>query len=259
MSDKSKGSPFIYNEYIETKNGLIHIDDVPRVTTESFKSRIGKAILFYSVFIVALVIIIYLMYAYEYHRRAVQTIKTSHLISSMIQPTRVPDIAQTRLIKIYNHNYAIPLSNIILVDIYDNVFDIDTKRNYFISHKKIGEENKGDLFEIDFGKEILVKEIILMVDADKVILQPSTGSGVAINMEIFDINYKRVWSYSSILSQKETTIQIFKEVYQTNSSTRKYSFARLVNTDETEKVIFSENELAIKLKEDSEEYMSYEY
>jgi hypothetical protein len=261
MTEKYIENPFQYGDYVETSYGSIHRDDIPYVIQEPFKHKFTKAFLFYSVFIIIFILIIYLTYSYEYHKKVVNAIKVTHMENIILPPKKIPSSAETSIVKVYNYMKPIPLEHIILIDVYNNVIDVDIQHNYFVHKYKIGEGNMGELYSIDFGSTQIVKEIVLQLNPDGEL----NTNGVAITLDLYNIDNKKTWSYSGPLSQRENTIQIYKEIYVPMNEYEYEKKLELVNQMEElsnsgtnrEIILFNENTLSLKLREQDENYDGY--
>ncbi len=267
MSKNNPENPLLHSEFIETTNGYIHKNDIPFVMDEPFSYKFGKSMLFYSVFIIAFAVVIYIIYAQEYHEKAVKAIRSSYLMNEGRQPIKVLSSEEVQTIKVYNYTASFPLEHIVLIDNHGNVIDIDIQRNYFVNHSKIGPHKAGDLYSIDFGSPRRVVEVVLMVDPDK--LNERTG----FVLELFDSAGIKVWSHYDLISKKEISIPIYKEVYASSSESIEDKISAGLNhyerlpgsagssyssLSDQELMLFNENSLATKLREDgNDEYTMY--
>lgn len=250
MSGNTKDSIIQPSGFIETKFGPIYKDDIPYVINEPFSHRFGKSMLFYSVFIIAFVLILYITYMQDYHKKTIKSIHERQLLqSNNIQ--KIPSSVEAQTIYIYNSTNQIPLDHIVLIDIYNNVIDVDIKYNYFAKHKKIG--NSGDLYSIDFGSAQEIKEITLIMDPDKLFYLHDKNAGYTI--DIYNSN-KKVWTHSDMINNsKEVTIPIYKDIYLFKPT----EYEKLNSTGIAKDILlFNENLLALKLRENGEDgYYNY--
>lgn len=255
-------NPFSYSNYIEIDKGSIHKDYIPYVIDEPVKYKLSKAVVFYSIFIVLFILVIYITYTYEHHKKLIKDIKKSHLDALSITPQKIPAIAEVSKVRVFNFTQPIPIEHIVLVDINNNIIDVDIKYNYFVKSYNVGPDNQGKLFDIDFGSPQTIKEIMINIDPDKVQLNSSEGKGVYITLELYNGD-KKTWQYSGVLSKKENSVRIYKEVYKPiNQYERKLDMINqmelLSNSGTNREItIFNENALAIKLRELDEDYDSY--
>lgn len=239
-----KEIPISATGFIETKYGKIHKYDIPYVQSEPFYDQALKVLIFYSIFIVVFIIIICVLYM---NGNATQ--HPNQILRQSYQPHKINTIAKARVIKISNYRHPIPIEHIILIDVYDNVIDVDVMHNYFIKKHKVGQN--GEMYEIDFGSEQTIKEIIVQLNPDKAWLSSERGLGVNVRIDLFDMDMNKSWNYNGFLTRKHNAIPIHQEVFVDAANRRP------MQKNDNELLIINENDLAIKLTEFDETYDGY--
>ncbi len=242
------------DDVIQTKYGKIHISDVPFVTMEPNNRKLIKVCLFYSVFVIIFTIIIYTIYLYQNNEKNTNILREFHLRRTSIGVKKIPSSVKMSRIKIFNFRESLPIEHIVLVDIYNNIVDVDVYRNYFIEKYNIGLENKGEVFDVNFGSTMILKEIILLVNPEKLFSKKVARLSIMIELYNFE---NKTWTHFDTLREKENSIKIFYEVPDTNSNDIFDEYEKIKDGNNKEINIFNENNLAIKLREFDETYDGY--
>jgi hypothetical protein len=242
------------DDFVETKYGKIHKSHIPYVTIEPNSRKLIKACLFYSIFVLAFTVIIYTIYLHQINKKNARAAREMQLRRASLGVKKIPSAIEMSRIKVFNFNEPLPIEHIVLMDIYNNVVDIDVKRNYFVERYKIGLEKQGELLDADMGSSMTIKEIVIFIDPDK-LFSSGSGDGISIMLELYNFENK-VWTYFDVLNEKENSIKIFYEV--PDESPKTFDVYEKIEPGHSEEIIISnENALAIKLQEFEETYDGY--
>ncbi len=226
--------------YIETTNGPIHIHDIPYVTTEPIKYKFIKVCLFYGLFIVVFFMIIYTVFLNERKNKNMDCLHLNNIHAPSFK--KIPASINMSKIRIFNFTESLPIEHIILIDINNDIIDIDVKYNYFIKTYKIGSDSLGELIEMDLSFSKSIKEIVLLVNPEK-LFASNTKKLVTIELYNFD---DKVWEFSSMIDQKENSFKIYKEAPITNVTK--------MDIHDGKNILISNDLLPIKLEEFTENY-----
>jgi hypothetical protein len=171
---------------VETFYGKVDAADIPHVVKESLPRRVEKLFMFYIIFIVCLIVILYILASY-YTDRPIPK-------ETLIRRKKYKQISAQK-INFYNPNRVINISNIALVDNHRNIIDIDAKYNYFLKKFKVG---NGFLYTIDFGKEIQIADMTIILDSHA---EYAAGAAAAIlYLDAYDASNTNIWKHSVFLS-----------------------------------------------------------
>lgn len=223
-------------EYIKTKFGNIHLNNIPIVRDEPFTYKFNKAMMFYSIIILILFIIISMI------------VFNDKPVKMHIDPILQQQHSSIKMsvIDVYNYNEKINLENIILITTDNNLINIDIKHNAFVKHNDI---QSGNIYTINLQQEYVIREIMLISDAYKYI--------TSVNIDLYNLtkNNKKVWEYSGYLKDtRENSIQISKLVLNHHKIEPELLSD---NATTTEVITMNEDNLMLKLSENGEEYKSY--
>lgn len=249
------------SEYVNTVHGYVHKNDIPSVQHEPIFSKFSRMIMFYTIVITMLIIVFHISSTYDEHRIDHQYIDKSDIFSNKLTERHMPrfDIKNvvyigfaTQFIQLSNNFNKMGIHSIVVVDIYNNAIDIDLTHTKFIKKYSTGLNNVGELITINLGHELSIREIIL--------LSKLGNAGCSALVALYNSDNDVIWKdYAFINSSGETTIDLGYRSYSRKSDIS-YSEPRLCHKGSNDEIILcNENILATKLKEDSEEYIGYEY
>lgn len=176
-------------DYIDTQNGIIHFSDIPIVKKEKMINQ--RFLLFLVVIVIFVIVLIYNVNYYADKRDAAEHIKKDFIFIKNKPPADV----KIRKLNIYNPDLIINISNVILLDNMGNIIDIDIKRNYFV--KKYYNKT-GFLYSIDLGKELNIKELIIVQEMTGYIY-PSN----IIYLDAYDNDETIIWRHYGVLQDKK--------------------------------------------------------
>ncbi len=231
-------------EYIETTAGRIYKNDIPYVVDESFLSQFNRAIVFYSVFLIVIILLLYISNK-RINEDIRRTAKHKMNLKNHYSVKKIPSYAHAQKIKLYNYHEEVPVEHIILIDIYGNLIDVDIERNYFVEKIRLGTD--GLLYIIDFGVPKSVREITILTDPEKLLKE------IGYTIELYDTYDNMVWSHTDSLNEKEQTLPIYINIPIKEIDTRLYKYEQLPKGNSKEIIIFNENALFLKLNEDGDD------
>ncbi len=239
------------SSYIRTQSGYIHIKDIPEVRSEPLITKFEKSLVFFTAIIVIILVFIYLVHIKQLRTEEMINIQKEEALNQTNRFSKtnldtyeyIPHQVNAQMINVYNQSRHLPLENIVLIDINNNIIDIDIQRNYFLKIYNIGEH--GVMFSMDLGSEKTIREIIL--------ISKETEYINAVNIDLYDSNRVKVWSFNDYLPDlRENSITIKKLICKPIKS--EYEVLGGGPTDQ-EKIINNENHLAFRLSENNESYM----
>jgi hypothetical protein len=236
-------------KFVQTQFGNVHINDLPVVIAEPISYKFGKAVMF---FIVLIIIILIFFYMTNWSMNesenipAVEPFTNSYLTS-----------VKADSIRVYNDEQQIVLENIVICTSDGNLFNIGTDNsvggviNKFV---KIQPRGNGIMYSIDFDKSFDIKEIIL--------ISPPAVFNSHVNIDLYcseKYNMQKVWNYSGYLKdRRDNSIKIAKSTFADTITLADVPMIEREDLCPKEQyIIANENILALRLTEDSEEYVSY--
>lgn len=229
--------------YVKTQFGNIHINDIPLVVPESTNSKFRSSFIFFSIFIIATIIFLYVIeWAPNPHKK--ERIVIEGFTNKILTTVKASSI------DVYSDELY--LENIVLITADNNVINIDVLKDKYVTMTKNGDDT---IYSLDFKAELKIKEIILISDDDPDKYIKHVNIDLHNRMQVRDDLGSKVWEYSAFLPNlRENSILISKQVFKATD----WADDTLGSADDTtKKIIMNETQLALTLTESDETYSSY--
>jgi hypothetical protein len=222
------------SSYIETEKGYIHKNDIPVVQDETLFLKFNKSLIIF-VNVVFILLLIYFISC----KSQVNKLKKENFISSKVNSS-----VKANSIDIYSKD-IFDLKSIMLLDNSSPKNIIDINKNIVNINKNVKKYRSGTHYMINFD-EMDISEILIETD---LLLYPLKD--LYVNIDLYN-DGKKVWQYNDFLQNtQQNSILISKVFMAQNKNYKNHENYNL------KKIIFNENEFALKLSENDEDYINY--